>query len=112
MSEAPPPLTEPRRIGLGGWVAFVIGGYILGTVFLGIGFVVGLVLRWPTSWDALTWAIPALTAASIAVSALIMGRLLHVRGVRQWLTAFGSLTIVLYVIPLVVPPVARFVQGV
>jgi hypothetical protein len=92
------------------WVGFVVGCYFLGSVFVGIGVVVGLLLRWPTSWDALVWALPLLWAASVVLSGLIMGTLLHVRGTRQWLVAL-TVMVVVCAIPVVVPPVARFIQA-
>jgi hypothetical protein len=112
MDEAPQPHTATGGMSRGGWLVFIIGGYVLGIIFLGLGLVAGLVLRLPTSWDALIWAIPLLQVTSITLSALTMGKLLHVHGGRQWLLAFGLLTTVLYVVPVLVPPLARLVQGV
>jgi hypothetical protein len=111
MDDAPQTQAATRGISRAGWIVLVVGGFFLGSFFISAGFVASLVLRWPTSWDALLWAIPLLWAVAIALSALIMGKLLHVNGRRQWLVAFGLIVTVLFVVPVVVPALARFVQG-
>ena len=97
----------PRR-----WVVLALGGYVLSTVFYLLGFFAWVMLRLPTLWTAQGPSNPLLFGVSITLSTLAMGKLLHVRGPRQWALAFALIVTALYVVEVVLPSVVQFGQGV
>lgn len=109
-----PTTAEPRplarRMSVLRWVGFIVGCYFLSTMFAGAGFVVGLLIRWPTTWDTLLWALLLLWPVSVVLSGLVMGLVLRVRGRRQWLVAGAWMSSVI-VIPMAIPQLARLLQS-
>jgi hypothetical protein len=85
------------------WIVLAVGGYLLSIQIYVLVWFAWTMLRLPGSWSVQGPEDLSLFGVSIPLATLVMGKLLHVRGRRQWALAFALIVTAFYLIVFVLP---------